>query len=616
MSSRIGTCLALVPVALAALVLAGLLLVSTQPGDESLRRLDLSVRQAAELAPRIVDAALDMEPGPARRAAVARSQEALTERLARANRALETLEPVEPDGYQRLRRLAVIAFNSIDVQAVGRLGDVRLRGEFAAVNAAAAAFSVRSENYLTVHQRWSRNHEFIVSESRNLVGTLRREREDAAADTLFASVEQLLDRSRMQLILSGAEINALLAAVRSVAERLPVEQRPRVEALADAMAALPSQQRTVVAGAEELEASPLPSLLTGLREQVSADMVHRLSTVGDARVVLNAYTGLLLLVLVYFGLRLRASYRALNRSHDELEARVLERTRDLEQANVDLKESQVQLVQAEKMSSLGQLVAGVMHEINTPLMYVQSNVQTNADNLQEMLGQLQPALALVRCVHEGRVDRETLRERLTELGHALEPDAFEESVEELRQLSDDSVDGLRQIAELVQSLKDFSRMDRADVERFDVRDGLEKTLTITRSTHKHGVEVIRDFADVPLIHCAPSKINQVFINLVNNAVQAMDGSGTLTLSTRAREGWVDVAVTDTGCGIALEHLDKITDPFFTTKPVGQGTGLGLSIVRQIVEEHGGRLAVDSELGRGTTITLSLPLERATSEEAA
>ena len=183
-------------------------------------------------------------------------------------------------------------------------------------------------------------------------------------------------------------------------------------------------------------------------------------------------------------------------------------------------------------------------------------------------------------------------------------------------MSQDSTDGLNQISELVQSLKDFSRLDRAAEDRFDVREGIEKTLLITRNLLKYGVTVDQRFGEVPPILCAPSRINQVFINLVTNAVQAMDGKGTLTITTSARDGWVDIEVCDTGCGIAPENLSKIMDPFFTTKPVGQGTGLGLSIVRRIVDEHGGKIAVDSKVGVGTTITISLPIDRGVSTDAA
>jgi len=141
-----------------------------------------------------------------------------------------------------------------------------------------------------------------------------------------------------------------------------------------------------------------------------------------------------------------------------------------------------------------------------------------------------------------------------------------------------------------------------------VRDGLEKTLLITKNLLKYGIEVERDFADVPQILCAPSRVNQVFINLITNAAQAMDGQGKLTISTAGDDQWVHVSIADTGCGIARENLDRVLDPFFTTKPVGQGTGLGLSIVRKIMDEHHGRLYIDSSEGEGTTITLSFPVE--------
>jgi len=173
----------------------------------------------------------------------------------------------------------------------------------------------------------------------------------------------------------------------------------------------------------------------------------------------------------------------------------------------------------------------------------------------------------------------------------------------------------KKFSELVQSLKDFSRLDRAAEDRFNVVDGLEKTLVITRNLWKYGIEVERDFQAVPDIFCAPSRLNQVFINLVTNAVQAMDGKGTLTIGTSARGNWVEVTVQDTGCGIPEENLTKIMDPFFTTKPVGKGTGLGLSIVHQIIEEHEGQLLVDSKTGIGTRFTLGFPVRRSGSPKS-
>ena len=353
-----------------------------------------------------------------------------------------------------------------------------------------------------------------------------------------------------------------------------------------------------------------------LHELISRDTLYQLTTVNDSRVLLNIYTVLLLLVLGYFGIRLQRSYRALNTSHEaleiantSLEVRVQERTQDLERAYEELKESQVQLVQAEKMSSLGQLVAGIVHEINTPLLYVQNNATVTSQNIEDLRACIVETTRLAKLVDENGVQGPQVLEALQQLNEHVDAELLSETIDEIVSLAKDSTDGLNQISELVQSLKDFSRLDRAAEDRFDVREGIEKTLLITRNLLKYGITVEKRLDEVPRILCAPSRINQIFINLVTNAVQAMDGKGTLTISTKARDGWVDIEVCDTGCGIAQENLDKIMDPFFTTKPVGQGTGLGLSIVRRIVDEHGGRVTVDSQVDVGTAIMISLPIDR-------
>jgi signal transduction histidine kinase len=218
---------------------------------------------------------------------------------------------------------------------------------------------------------------------------------------------------------------------------------------------------------------------------------------------------------------------------------------------------------------------------------------------------------LVRCLKEAELPKEQVKALLDDLRTSLDVEAMDESLTEVTSLTADSKEGLEDIDELVKSLKDFSRLDRATFDRFDVRDGLEKTLLITKNMLKYGIEVERDFCEVPEILCAPSRVNQVFINLVTNAAQAMDGEGQLKISTYGDDdGWVHVEVRDTGCGIPPENLQKVMDPFFTTKPVGQGTGLGLSIVRQIMDEHHGRFLIDSKVGVGTKITLSFPIEGA------
>jgi signal transduction histidine kinase len=163
---------------------------------------------------------------------------------------------------------------------------------------------------------------------------------------------------------------------------------------------------------------------------------------------------------------------------------------------------------------------------------------------------------------------------------------------------------------MAQSLKDFSRLDRAPVGRFDVNAGMDKTLVIARNIVKHKADVRKFYGEVPEIECSPSQINQVFLNLVTNAAQAIDEQGEIVITTKSYDDeHVAITVSDTGCGIPEENLQKIRDPFFTTKEVGKGTGLGLSIVEEIVRSHGGRLLVESEVGRGSTFTVVLPIEQ-------
>jgi signal transduction histidine kinase len=617
--TRIRNLLATIAILWAFALLGGLVLISTRSGDDASRRLDLALRQTGELVSRLTSTASAAARGETSDDAatmIAELRTALDQRLSIANSAFETLYPQNPSPVQQARTLAVEGFDSIDVRTASRPDAASLRSEFAAVNANAAVFDRRAEALGDALERWERTRRFIDVESRRLIGDLRSGRDNAAADLIFRSVEQLRTRLEQGLAFGPAEAGELVDSMVAGVELGDAELAGSFEQLAAAMRELAPARLALTRAEEDLLESPLPQLLSGLREQVGTDLVHRLSTLGDARVLLNVYTALLLAVLIHFGLRLRGSYAALNRSHDDLELRVADRTRDLEQANHDLKESQVQLVQAEKMSSLGQLVAGVAHEINTPLMYVQSNVTTTSESVAEVADVLAPALQLARDLREPKPDMALVKQRLAEIRERVDPEDVEITVDEVRQLNEDSVDGLVQIAELVQSLKDFSRLDRSDRDRFDVREGLEKTLTITRNLHKYGIEVVRDFEEVPAVSCAPSRINQVFINLVTNAIQSMDGQGRLELATRDGGDDVQISISDTGCGIPEEHLAKVMDPFFTTKPVGEGTGLGLSIVRQIIDEHGGRLEIASVPDTGTTITVFLPVEQDVQEEAA
>ena len=192
----------------------------------------------------------------------------------------------------------------------------------------------------------------------------------------------------------------------------------------------------------------------------------------------------------------------------------------------------------------------------------------------------------------------------------LRDDELDAVLDEAGDLIRDSIEGLDDLTEMAQSLKDFSRLDRAPVGSFDANAGLDKTLTIARNILKHKAEVHKFYGEIPEIECSPSKINQVFLNLITNAAQAIEDRGEIVLKTRLLdEQHVAISVSDTGCGISEENLGKIRDPFFTTKEVGTGTGLGLSIVDEIIRSHGGELRIESKVGAGSTFTVVLPIRQ-------
>jgi signal transduction histidine kinase len=256
--------------------------------------------------------------------------------------------------------------------------------------------------------------------------------------------------------------------------------------------------------------------------------------------------------------------------NETLEARVDERT-------AELRETQAQLTQSEKMKSLGQLVAGVAHELNNPIGFVHANLQL----LDEFVGKL------IEAQRSGS-DTEPIRAAIAKLL--------------LR-----SREGTERVKKIVQDLRTFSRMDQAELQDADLSQEIERALTLMEPRLKGKVSIERDFGELPSVRCYPGQLNQVFINFLMNACDAMENRGTVRIRTRRWGEGVRVEFSDDGPGIPPEVRSRIFDPFFTTKPVGVGTGLGLSLSHGIVERHGGRIVVDSELGVGTTFAIELPL---------
>jgi len=257
---------------------------------------------------------------------------------------------------------------------------------------------------------------------------------------------------------------------------------------------------------------------------------------------------------------------------------------DLADTNRELRQTQAHLVQSEKMASLGGLVAGIAHEINTPVGAMTSMHDT-----------------LMRAIAK-------LKEHLKETS----PGAFEndERLKSLFAMIDESNQVIRsgasRVAEIVRRLRSFARLDEAELKKVDVHEGLEDTLTLVHHEIKHNIQIVRDYGTLPLMSVFPSRLNQVFLNLINNARQAIHNKGTITLRTWVEDKTASIAITDDGVGIPKENLARVFDPGFTTKGVGVGTGLGLSICYQIVKDHRGRIDVESEVGKGATFTVRIP----------
>ncbi|HUK62854.1 MAG TPA: ATP-binding protein, partial [Dongiaceae bacterium] len=270
------------------------------------------------------------------------------------------------------------------------------------------------------------------------------------------------------------------------------------------------------------------------------------------------------------------------RVYATLEDRVRQRTVELTEANAQLTETlrelrrtQARLVQSEKMAALGALVAGVAHEINTPLGAITSNV----DVVLRGLGKLGPGVG----------------------GPAAD------AVRRLDELLKTTAQACQRISAIVRNLKNFARLDEAEWKPADLREGMDSTLLLVEHLHRGRIEIVREYDAVPPVPCHPGQVNQVFMNLLVNAIQAIAGRGTIRVRIVEDAGAVRIDVEDSGSGIAAEHLPRIFDPGFTTKGVGVGTGLGLPICHQIVTAHAGTISVTSQPGAGSTFSVRLPL---------
>jgi two-component system NtrC family sensor kinase len=307
-----------------------------------------------------------------------------------------------------------------------------------------------------------------------------------------------------------------------------------------------------------------------------------------------------LLINVAHALRLRELESKNREYRNNLEQLVKDRTLQLEQAYSDLKASQEQLVHQEKLTTIGHLAAGVAHEINNPTGYIGSNLTT----LNKYMGRISEFIRLLNGYCSALPPEKT-----AELAQARKDFKIDFLVVDSMDILVECLEGIGRIKKIVEGLKTFSRKDQNISCLANINDCLENALTVAWNELKYKATVEKDYGDIPLVRCYPNQLAQVFMNLLINAGHAIETHGMIRIRTFKENDLIFVSITDTGCGISPDNQNRIFAPFFTTKGEWVGTGLGLSIVSEIVARHGGEISLESEVGKGSTFTISIPVQQ-------
>lgn len=308
---------------------------------------------------------------------------------------------------------------------------------------------------------------------------------------------------------------------------------------------------------------------------------------------------------------LEKRHKQLNETLAETASQIEAKNKKLKTALRRLEDTQAQMIQSEKMASIGQLAAGVAHEINNPTGYVSSNLKTLSDYQKEIAQLINKYQHLMEKLSSGKSKTALDDEDKIEIQTIK---TFEEDIdidfliEDIEDLISDCREGTDRIKKIVQDLKGFAHPGEDTLQSMDINSGLESTLNVVNSELKNKASLHKQFGDIPTVKAYPQQLNQVFMNILVNAAHAIKKKGDIYIVTRKHNGFVEVEISDTGCGIEPENISRIYDPFFTTKDVGKGTGLGMNIAYNIIKKHGGTIDVHSEPGQGTCFTIRIPTE--------
>lgn len=308
-------------------------------------------------------------------------------------------------------------------------------------------------------------------------------------------------------------------------------------------------------------------------------------------------------VRTYLDLKVRERTAQVMQQKEKIEEINIELNRqknELQKTLEDLKQTQSQLVQSEKMASLGQLVAGIAHEINNPVTFISAGVDSLNTNLEE--------IRQVLDVYH-RITPANVAEKLKQIGELKDRIEYNEAIREINMLIESIKNGTRRTTEIVKGLRIFSRLDEDVLKTADIHEGLDSTLILLHNKYKNRIGIIKNYGELPDIECYPGQLNQVFMNILSNAIDAITDQGTITITTAISGKSVQISIRDTGKGIPGNVRNKLFEPFFTTKEVGKGTGLGLSISHGIIEKHRGSIRVSSEIGQGSEFIIVLPVKQ-------